>query len=113
MSLTVMGCILKHTACQILFICFVGAVSAMAESHHSYVPSAGFVPNEVTAIAIARAVWVPIYGSDVLKQEPFKAELRKEVWHVEGSLPEGFLGGVAEIEIEKKTGQILRVSHGQ
>ncbi len=88
-------------------------VVAMAEPPHSYVPPNGFVPDAQTAIEIAKAVWRPIYGTRHLDQEPFKAELKNDVWHVEGSLPEGYLGGVAEAEIAKSTGCILRVSHGQ
>jgi hypothetical protein len=74
----------------------------------------GYVPDEQTAIAIAVAVWTPIYGKDKIEGEkPYKAQLKNGVWTVTGSLPEGFDGGVAEADIAKDDGCILRVIHGQ
>jgi len=80
---------------------------------HNYKPKEGYVPDEATAIKIAEAIWLPIYGNTIYTEKPFKAVLKNEVWIVEGSLPEGYKGGVAEIEIAKDDGQILRVSHSQ
>ncbi len=83
------------------------------QNTHHFVPQAGFVPDEATAIKIAEAVWTPIYG-DILKDgRPFHAKLIGDVWHIEGSMPKDALGGVAEAEIAKADGKILRVSHGQ
>lgn len=82
---------------------------------HSFIPKDGFVPDKETAIRIAEAVWIPIYGEEKINSEkPFKATLSNGVWMVEGSLPEGFeKGGVAIAEIAKKDGRIIRVSHGK
>ncbi|MBI2386879.1 MAG: YbbC/YhhH family protein [Elusimicrobia bacterium] len=72
----------------------------------------GCVPNEETAIAIAVAVWNPIYGKEKIESEkPFHARLSKGVWTVEGTLPEGWKGGTAEALIAKDDGRILRVTH--
>jgi hypothetical protein len=77
-------------------------------------PKPGYVPDRATAVSIAKAVWYPIYGKDKIDNEqPFSAKLHDGVWTVEGSLPEGMLGGVAEIDISKDDGKVLRVSHGQ
>ena len=89
-----------------------------AQEEHSYKPKEGYVPDAVTAIKIAEAVLVPIYGEKVINEEnPLKAVLKDGVWIVEGTLhcPEGqrCLGGVALIEISKDDGKILRVSHGK
>lgn len=79
-----------------------------------YVPKVGYVPDGKTAIAIALAVLAPIYGRDVLdSQMPFNATLVGGVWVVTGTLEHGAVGGVAEVNISKKTGTILRVIHGQ
>ncbi len=84
------------------------------EGKHSFVPASGFVPNKETAMKIAEAVWLPIYGKEVLDHEkPFEATLEGDLWHVEGFLPEGWKGGVAEIEINKSDGKVSRVSHGK
>ncbi|MDA8135798.1 MAG: NTF2 fold immunity protein [Desulfobacteraceae bacterium] len=99
------------------------------ENKHNYIPDNGYVPTSEVAIKIAVAVWEPIYGNEkIQKQYPYKAILLNEIWYVEGSLPPKkeyidpttgeemvrvTAGGVAEAEISKKTGQILRISHGK
>ena len=70
-----------------------------------------FVPDEATAIKVAEAVWLPIYGEEIYNEKPFKAVLKGNVWLVSGSLQEGWLGGVATAAISKKDGRILRVVH--
>jgi len=81
---------------------------------HNFKPAEGYVPNEETAIAIAVAVWIPIYGKEKIEEKkPIKAVLKDGVWHVRGSIPKGLIGGVPEAEINKDNGQILRVSHGK
>ena len=79
-----------------------------------YVPTNGFVPDGKTAIAIAIAVLTPIYGRAVIdEQMPFEATLLNETWVVVGSIKMGAVGGVAEVDISKRTGAILRVIHGK
>jgi hypothetical protein len=57
---------------------------------------------------------MPIYGRDEIeKEKPYKTVLRDGIWYVSGSLPAGYVGGVAEAEIAKDDGRILRVSHGK
>jgi hypothetical protein len=93
---------------------FVVATSFAQSSAHNYRPSEGYVPDAVTAIKIAVAVWEPIYGREqIAAEKPYKAILQDGVWIVEGSLPRGMAGGVAVAEISKYDGKILRVSHGK
>ncbi|MBU2590505.1 MAG: YbbC/YhhH family protein [Nitrospinae bacterium] len=81
---------------------------------HNFKPEAGYVPDEKTAIKIAVAVWNPIYGEKVIEGEkPYNAILKNGIWFVSGSLPKGWMGGVAEAEIVEETGQIIRISHGE
>lgn len=87
---------------------------APSAQEHSYVPPDGFVPNKETAIRIAAAVWIPIYGEDnIKKQAPYNTQLVNGAWIVTGTLPKNSIGGVAYIELLKKDGRILRVSHGE
>ncbi len=80
----------------------------------TYKPKAGYVPDAGTAILIAEAILVPIYGADQIRNErPFRATLQGQTWFVQGSLPPGYDGGVAEVEISKDDGRILRVMHGK
>jgi hypothetical protein len=53
------------------------------------------------------------YGSGVLAQAPFLAELNGNVWHVFGATSEGALGGVAHAWIELDTGSVRKVVHDQ
>jgi hypothetical protein len=78
-----------------------------------YIPKDGFVPNKITAIRIAISVCLPIYGDAIYKEKPFDAVLKNGIWIVEGSLPKGYIGGVAVIRIQKKDGKILSVIHGK
>jgi len=81
---------------------------------HNYKPKQGYVPDEESAIKIAVAIWTPIYGKKQIEGEkPYNAVLKEGVWYVTGSLPKGWLGGVAEAEIAKDDGRIIRISHGE
>ena len=85
------------------------------ETENGVKPKDGFVPDEKTAIAIAVAVWSPIYGEKIIqKEKPFKAVLKDGVWHVERTLPVKYTrGGTVEAEISKEDARILRISHGR
>ena len=84
------------------------------DGRHHFIPSAGMVPDSATAVRIAEAVLVPIYGQAVVDQQrPFKAMLADSVWIVNGTIPPNHVGGVAEVELLKRDGRVLRVSHGQ
>ena|SRR5947207_2631430 len=94
----------------LLVIQLIAASGAFSQ----YKPKDGFVPNADTAIAIAVAVWSPIYGAThIANEKPYHATLKEGIWIVEGSLPEGYNGGVARAEIAKEDGRILSVSHGK
>lgn len=90
------------------------ASSAQEPARFTYKPPGGYVPDGATAIKIAVAVWEPIYGcGQIASEAPYSAKLKNGVWLVEGHLPEGSDGGVAEVEISKESGEILRLSHGK
>lgn len=91
----------------------VETVESISENG-SVIPFNGRVPNEETAIRIAEAVWLPIYGNDIYNSKPFQAKLIGDsIWVVEGTLPEGHLGGVPYAALQKKDGKVLKISHGQ
>lgn len=90
-------------------------VSGYRESSHQlYTRKEGFVPDEATAIKIAEAIWLPIYGKQVLERKPYKAELdsTKTKWIVVGTLHKK-KGGEPCIVISKSDCKILLVSHGK
>jgi len=110
---------MKRLAVLFVVIITLSATLVLAQQDkHSYKPEGGYVSDAATAIKVAEAVLVPIYGEETIsKEKPLKAELKDGAWIVEGTLhcPEGEIckGGVATIEISKDDCRILRVSHGK
>lgn len=78
----------------------------------TYRPSAGFVPDSKTAVAIAIAVLTPIYGeAEIASEKPWHTGLDSGVWTVVGTFNGKGLGGEAVVQIDKKTGEIKFVEH--
>ena len=87
----------------------------------------GFIKDSVRAVQVAESVLIPIYGFRIFKQRPYIIISKNKIWIVEGRLPEPFdlykdgkyigmrayLGGVFQIQINKKDGKILNVQHGK
>jgi hypothetical protein len=72
-----------------------------------------FVSDEITAIKIAKAIWLPIYGRVIYRKKPFVAKLiDNNVWRVSGTLKTQ-KGGVPYIEIQKCDGKVLIVNHSK
>ena len=106
--------VIGHAFACLLTTGFLSLSSGCISQKYSAVPDRGFVPDKETAIRIAEAVLIPIYGKDTIDSErPFSASLENGRWVVEGALPKGMLGGVAVVEISRANGAILRVSHGK
>ena len=72
------------------------------------------VPDQATAVAIARAVLIPIYGkSQIAAEEPLKARRDGKNWNVSGTLgcTPNCLGGTAFVSNSAVDGRILSVFH--
>ena len=86
-----------------------------------YTPPKGFVPDAATAVKIAEAVLIPVYGERQIESErPFKAVLEGDTWTVEGTLscPDGkggtttkCVGGTAEVKLSKIDARIISMMH--
>ena len=114
--------------CVLVFGTLLFAMTSQTPAEQNYKPQAGYVPDSTTAIKIAEAVLIPVYGEKTIASEqPFKATLKDDVWTVEGTLNcagdestvapgEKSLhicdGGVALVEISKRDSHILRMTHG-
>jgi hypothetical protein len=90
-------------------------VSSYAYGGTSYVAPNGFVPDAATAIHVAEAILLPIYGEEkVLSERPFRASLGAGVWTIQGTLPAGrSAGGVALVKIAKRDARVIQVIHGK
>ena len=75
-------------------------------------PSQGVVPDEATAVRIAEAVFLPIFGDEeVAKFRPYHAQLKDGIWTVYGTLQRGALGGTPQLTIQKRDGKVTEVWH--
>jgi len=86
----------------------------------SYEPKNGFVPDMPTAIRIAKAVLIPIYGRERMESEElFNVEFKDGVWTVSRPVrcADGtdnatkMCNGTAEVKLSKKDGRILEMTH--
>jgi hypothetical protein len=112
---------------RVLLACLMAAYTPLAQSREdeavqyaqritthgkTYLPSAGYVPDAKTAVAIAKAVLIPIYGkAEIDGEEPWHTGLKSGVWTVVGTLNGQANGGSAVVQIDKKTGAIRFVTH--
>ena len=105
--------------CVVLAFSLWIVVLAVAQS---YRPKEGYVPDSATAVKIAEAVLVPIYGKKQIESEqPFTAKLKDDVWTVSGTLycsdgkggrtTEPCLGGTAVVQISKVDGRVISMIH--
>ena len=86
-----------------------------------YTPAAGFVPDADTAVKIAEAVLIPVYGEkQIASERPFSAKLEGDTWTVSGTLhcPDGkggtttiCVGGVAVVKISKIDARVVSMIH--
>ena len=96
---------------------------AFGQGKAGYIPKTGYVPDSDTAVKVAEAVLVPVYGKKQIESErPFTATLKNDVWTVEGTLrcPDGkggvttdCDGGVAVVRISKRDARVLYMLHGK
>ena len=98
------------------FILIAGGVCAVSitgeQTAIKQEPEINYVPDSATAVKIAEAIWLPLYGNDIYKQKPYLVSLKKGIWIVEGRKEEDSFGGTAYIEFQKKDCKILKVTHG-
>jgi len=118
----------SYSRCNMRFRAFLSAalfltVAAICQSAATYKPASGFVPDPKTAVAVAEAVLIPVYGREQIESErPFTATLKRDIWTIEGTLycldtkrvkTTDCLGGVAVVKISKSDGRILYMLHGK
>jgi hypothetical protein len=100
------------------YLAFIGISFILLTSFGQSIPKRkmhrDYVPDAETAIRVAEAIWLPIYGKGIFENKPFVAKLKDStIWIVEGTLKDNLLGGVPYIEIQKSDCRILKVTHGK
>ncbi|GGG64875.1 NTF2 fold immunity protein [Epilithonimonas arachidiradicis] len=67
-----------------------------------------------TIIGIAESALFQIYGkANIIKQKPYKTYRVNNFWLIEGSQKKNEIGGVFQIIIDDRTGEIKRMTHGK
>lgn len=90
-------------------VTYARRIVATSKNHR---PAAGYVPASNTAIAIATAVLIPIYGkAQIDAEKPWHTGLKNGVWTVVGTFHGNGMGGEAIVQIDKKTGAIVYLGH--
>jgi hypothetical protein len=70
--------------------------------------------NEKTAVAVAEAILFNIYGKENIESEkPYEIHLENGCWHISGTLPKGYLGGVFSIVLNAQDGKAVVFPHGK
>jgi hypothetical protein len=96
----------------------IAALACSTANSRGARPKAGLVPDAATAIRIAEAIWIPLYGEEnTLGERPYRAALEDGVWKGTGTLHcRGggvCTGGTAYAEISKDDGRVIVVTHYQ
>jgi hypothetical protein len=117
---------LRVLLASMLFIGFgyVGQAQTASTTWDCCHPSDGVIPDQKTAVAITKAILLPIYKqAGVDNQEPFSASLNRGVWTVSGahasqplhpvqpnrgSAVGGVMKEVVEVKISQANGMILK-----
>ncbi|GEN66704.1 NTF2 fold immunity protein [Chryseobacterium rhizosphaerae] len=74
------------------------------------------ITDKEIAISVAEKKWKEVYGTSVInKQKPFVAERKNDsIWIVHGNFPKPpVIGGVAYAEVNIKTKEVVKYTHGE
>ncbi|WPU92352.1 YbbC/YhhH family protein [Mucilaginibacter sabulilitoris] len=70
------------------------------------------ISNKQTAIAVSEPILFKVYGKDqILQERPYEVYKINGYWVLNGTLPEGMLGGGFLIILAAKDGQVLKLTH--
>lgn len=70
--------------------------------------------DEASAVKIAEAIFVKVYGERVLSERPWKTALEQDdsVYHIRGTL-KTTKGGVPEIRLKRSNAEVISICHGK
>ena len=81
---------MKPVFSLLLMLALVAPGASIGNRRRSALPRDGVIPDEQTAVAVARAIFLPVYGEEeVSKFEPYHAQLAHGTWTVYGTLKRG------------------------
>ncbi|WP_207429917.1 YbbC/YhhH family protein [Sabulibacter ruber] len=72
------------------------------------------IKDKPTAINVAEAILFSIYGKEnIVKQRPYESYLIDGYWLINGTLPQGWVGGTFLIIINSTNGKVIKLTHGK
>jgi NTF2 fold immunity protein len=72
------------------------------------------IKTKEIAIAMAEPILFDIYSKkQIINERPYECYLIDGYWYISGTLPKGWHGGVFEIIISSKDGQVIKLIHGK
>ncbi len=100
--------------CAILLALISLGYGLDTKAESSALPSRGVVPDEITAVKVAEAIFLPIYGEEeVSRYRPYEATLKDGIWTVYGTLKPSARGGTPTMTLQKNDGRVLDVWFSQ
>ena len=104
----------RFVTCAVLLALLSLAYASDRKPQQPALPHQGVIPDEITAVRVAEAVFLPVFGQEeVAKYQPYHAQLKDGVWTVYGTLKTGSRGGTPMAEIQKGDGKVLQIWHSQ
>ena len=70
------------------------------------------ISDKETAIAVAESILFKIYGKEkIMSEKPYNVSHVDGYWLLNGSLPEGYMGGTFFIILSSKDGRVIKLTH--
>jgi hypothetical protein len=70
------------------------------------------ISDNSTAVQVAEPILYSVYGKAVIaKEKPYEIHLINHYWVINGTLPEGWLGGAFLIIIDAQDSHIIKLTH--
>jgi hypothetical protein len=92
----------------------INKVNCCITNIHPKVKKANLIDSEEIAIQIAEVILFHNYGEQmIIDEKPYKIKSVEDVWYINGTLKKGWVGGVFELMIQKKNGQVTLMTHGK
>ena len=65
------------------------------------------------AIRRAEKLFIEAYGERILSQKPWRLKEIKDIYWISGTFREEGVGGTAELQMDKFTGETIKLFHGK
>lgn len=85
---------------------------ALKKGHRFFLTSP--ITSPEAAITLVEPLLFKVYGKkNIISQKPYHIYSNDLNWFIYGDLPEGYMGGTFNVIINKETGEVIKLIHGQ